>query len=116
MVCVVTSDLNRYQKQLDEQELFGIECEKAGAQMLVDLEQDGEFGVYQKDGTHKIICYKELASEFAENNPDLFCDSLTGNKDHFKTAALQLAEKWRDFVIEQIDGHYAIEHIHNQER
>ena len=116
MVCVVTSDLNRYQKQVDEQELFDIEREKVGAQMLVDLEIHGEFNVYQKDGTHKVICYQDLVAEFAENNPVLFCDSLRSDKDQFEKAALQLAVKWRDFVIEQIDEDYAIEHINNQER
>lgn len=111
--CAVTQDLNRYQKQVDEQALFDIECEKVGAQMLVDLELNGEFSVHQKDDTSKVICYQDLLVEFAESNPDLFCDALRSDKEQFEKAALQLAAKWRDFVIEQIDEHYAIEHVQN---
>ncbi len=102
-------------QQLDEQELFDVECEKVGAQMLVDLAQDGEFRVALKNGASKLFYYQDLVAEFAENNPILFCDALSSDKKQFEEVALQLAEKWRDFVIEQIDNDHAIEHVYNQE-
>lgn len=116
MKCVVNSDLNRYQRQVDEQELLSIECEKAGAQMLVDLAQDGEFSVQQKNGTSKVICYQDLVAEFAENNPDDLITIITGNKENRENAAISFSEKLQDYVIKQIDEHYVIEHINNQER
>ena len=116
MVCVVTQDLNRYQRQVDEQEMFDIEIKKVGAQMLVDLAQDGEFSVQQKNGTSKVICYQDLVAEFAENNPELSITIITGNKESREHAAISFAEKLQDFVIEQIDEDYSIEHIRNQER
>ena len=116
MVCVVTSDLNRYQRQVDEQEMFDIEIEKVGAQMLVDLELDGEFTVAQKGGISKVVCYYDLVAEFAENNPEVMITIITGNKENRERAAKLFSEKLQDFVIEQINEDYAVEHIRNQER
>ena len=119
MVCVVTSDLNRYQSQVDAEALFDIECEKAGAQMLVDLELDGEFTVAQKGGVSKVVCYYDLVAEFAENNPEILIYIMVGSKESREKreyAAISFAEKLQDFVIEQIDEDYSIEHIYNQER
>ena len=115
MKCVVNNDLNRYQRQVDEQALLDIEREKAGAQMLVDLELDGEFSVHQKDGTSKVVCYQDLVAEFAENNPGVMITIMTGNKENRERAAISFAEKLQDFVIEQIDEGYSIEHIYNQQ-
>ena len=92
MKCSVTNDLNRYQRQVDEQELLSIECEK-GAQMLVDLELHGEFSVYQKNGTSKVICYQDLVLEFAENIPKDLITIMVGNKENRERAAISFAEK-----------------------
>ena len=116
MKCVVNNDLNRYQRQVDEQALLDIEREKAGAQMLVNLELDGEFTVAQKGGISKVVCYYDLVAEFAENNPEIMITIMTGNKESRERAAISFAENLQDFVIEQIDEDYAIEHIRNQER
>lgn len=116
MKCVVNNDLNRCQRQVDEQALLDIECEKSGAQMLVDLELDGEFTVAQKNGIRKVVCYYDLAAEFAENNPEVMITIMTGNKENRENAAISFSEKLQDFVIKQIDEDYSIEHIRNQER
>lgn len=113
MVCVVTSDLNRYQRQVDAEALFDIECEKAGAQMLVDLEHDGEFVVAQKNGISKVVCYYDLVAEFSENNPEILIAVITGNKENRERAAISFAEKLQGFAIEQINEDYAVEHVYN---